>query len=238
MTPTDGYINPDLLCETQWLAERMNRRDLRIVDMGPYEGYARAHIPGAVHVGPGDRSHYLKDPDDPLHVLPPDAFAGLVSRLGIGNDTLVVAYDADGGHTAARLWWALDYYGHPRCKVLNGGFNKWVLEKRPVQIEQPLYPRAKFRPRVREDVLCTVDTLRDELLDRDDVVLWDVRSPAEHEGTETRGNKRTGHIPGAKHLEWRELVTADAARTFKPAAEMRQLLWERGITPNKLVVTY
>ncbi len=235
--PDAGYANPDLLIETQWLAERLQRRDIRIVDMGPYEGYTRAHIPGAVHVGPGERSHYLKDPNDPLHVMPPEAFADLMARLGISNQTLVIAYDADGGHTAARLWWAMAYYGHDACKLLNGGWNKWMLEKRHVSIEMPQYPVARLTPVVRPAALCTVDDVRDAIGD-EGTVLWDVRTDGEWDGTNHRGNRRAGRIPGAVHLEWCELVTSDAARTFKPAAEMRKLLFERGITPNKRVVAY
>ena len=53
---TSGYVNPELLADTQWLAERLIRRDLRVVDMGSWEGYVRAHIPGAVHPGAEDRA--------------------------------------------------------------------------------------------------------------------------------------------------------------------------------------
>ncbi len=232
-----AYANPDLLVETQWLADRLTRRDLRVVDMGPYEAYARAHIPGAVHPGPGDRSHYLKDPENPAFVMPPEAFAALLEGMGIGDYTLVIAYDADGGHTAARLWWVMAYYGHSKCKLLNGGWSKWVLEKRPVSMEAPAYPRATFTPITHERHRCTADGVQDAIGDAG-TVLWDVRTDAEWDGSNDRGNRRAGHIPGAVHMEWRDLVTADAAKTFRPAAEMRQLLWARGITPNKRVVTY
>lgn len=232
-----AYAHPEMLAETQWLAGRLPSRDVCVVDMGPYEGYARAHIPGAVHVGPGDRSHYLKDPKNLTCVMPPEQFAGLMGRLGIGDETQVVAYDADGGHTAARLWWAMDYYGHPSCQVLNGGWNKWVLERRPIALEAPSYPRARFTPRIVQGRRCGLDGVRDAI-GRGDIVLWDVRTDGEWDGSNHRGNRRAGHLPGAAHLEWRQLVTEDAARTFKPATEMRRLLTQRGVTPDKRVITY
>ena len=237
-TNAAGYPNPELLVETQWLAERLQRPDIRVVDMGVYEGYLKAHIPGAVHPGPGDRSHYLKDPDDFLHIMPPDQFAELMARLGIGGRTLVVAYDADGGHTAARLWWALDYYGHPNCKVLNGGWTKWVLEKRPVSFAIPSYRKGKFTPRPREALLCSSEGLL-EAVGAEDVAIVDVRSDAEWDGANDRGNARAGHVPGAIHFEWK------ARRHGRPpsAPSAPPMTSSNGSgrpasPPNKAVVTY
>ena len=234
---SSGYPNGELLVETQWLAERLKRRDIRVVDMGTHEAYRRAHIPGAVHVGPGDRSHYLKDPQDPLHLMDPVSFAELMGRLGIGDRTLVIAYDAAGGQTAARLWWALDRYGHANCKLLNGGWSKWLLERRAASMEILEYPTVKFTPRLREGTLCTIDDLNGWLGD-EDIAIIDVRSDEEWDGLVDRGNRRTGRVPGAIHFEWKEAVSGDDARTFLPAPELQRRLWKRGITPQKLAVTY
>ena len=68
-------------------------------------------------------------------------------------------------------------------------------------------------------------------------MLWDVRSEGEYRGTNDRGNRRAGHIPGAVHLEWHNVMERDSHR-FKPAAEIRQLLTEHGITPDKAVFAY
>lgn len=243
------YPNPELLVETSWLADRLQRQDVRIVDMGPLQQYVRAHIPGAVHPGPADRSHYLKDPADPLHIMPPEQFAALMASLGIGDETLVVAYDADGGHTAARLWWALNYYGHDQVKLLNGGWNKWLLEKRQASMAIPKYKRASFTPRIREHLLATVDQLKASLRTHSfptpedggpglPAVYLDVRSAAEWAGIDHRGNKRAGRLPGAKHAEWRTFVTDDPAMTFRSPAELRSLLESISVTATKEVATY
>ena len=217
-----GYVNPQMLAETQWLAERLNRPDIRIVDMGPREAYQRAHIPGAVSIGRGDRAGYVKDPSDRLHVMQPEQAAELLGSLGIGPDTLVVAYDSEGGHTAARLWWMLAYYGHAQCKVLDGGINKWIAEKRAVSMETPSYPPATFTPRIRDE----------------HIALLDVRSDAEWEGRNHRGNKRAGRLPNAVHMEWLNFLADPVTKVLKPASELRELLWSAGVTPNKDVITY
>lgn len=135
-----GYAHPELLAETEWLAEHLNDPSIRIVDCDELPAYQRLHIPGALGI---KVHHYLKDPDHPDHVMPPALFEQTMSEHGIGNEHTVVAYDGMGGRYAARLWWALDYYGHTGCKVLNGGFFKWFSEGRPVtEVEPPVSPAA------------------------------------------------------------------------------------------------
>ena len=236
MSASEGYAHPEMLVGTDWLAKHLHDPNLRVVDMGPFEGYARAHIPGAVHPGPADRSHYFKDPENPAHVMPPEAFAKVMSTLGIGDDTTVVAYDADGGHTAARLWWVMDYYGNGSCKVVNGGWNKWVATGHSVAIATPSYPPAAYTAKPRAG-LCKLDHMLDHVVDNNAVII-DVRSDGEWAGTEARGNKRSGHIPSAIHLEWKSYVTADDLKMLKPAAELRALFEGSGITPEKLAITY
>ncbi len=236
MTNAPSYPNADLLVEPAWLADRLTRPDIRVVDMGSYDAYARAHIPGAVHPGPGDRLHYLKD-DALLAVLPPDRFAAMMSRMGIGPRTLAIAYDADGGHTAARLWWVLAHYGHAQVKLLNGGWNQWVAEKRPVAIEMPPPSAAPCTPKLAPRLRCTLEQVKEHIGDADTVFL-DVRSDAEWEGTDPRTNRRAGRLPGAVHIEWKQFVTDDSLRRFRPAAELRRILQNAGVTPNKRVITY
>ncbi len=230
------YPRPEMLAETGWLAEHLDDPSVRIVDCDDPAAYWRLHIPGAVGL---QAHHYLKDPRDPVHVMPPDVFAAAMSAHGIGDDTLVVAYDGSGGKYAARLWWTLEYYGHTRCKLLNGGFHKWLREGRPVTRDVPSIGPARFQVRSGPDCLCTVDDVRDAV-GRDDTAVWDVRSLAEHSGDDPRENRRAGHIPGAAHLEWLELTDAppEWSGHLLPADEIRQRLEAAGITPDKQVYAH
>lgn len=234
MTTTEGYARPELLAETDWLAEHLNDRDIRIIDCAPLEAYRRAHIPGAVGL---PVNAYIKDPNDPVYVMPPDQFAALMSDLGVSNDTLVITYDDNNSLLAARLWWVLDYYGHPNTKVLNGGWHKWLTEGRPVTFHATRPEHGQFTPRLNETCLCRLDYLKSKVGDSGTAIL-DVRTDEEWLGTESRGNKRVGHVPGAVHIEWINFITRDDRRTFKPAGEIRAMLVEQGVTPEKEVVTY
>jgi len=123
------YARPELLAETDWLAQHLNDSAIRIVDMRSEEAYRKGHIPGAVNLG----WQALKDADNEVYVIPPEKFASLMSQLGVSNSSTVVGYDDQGGLTPASLWWVLDYYGHSQAKVLNGGWNKWLKEKKTTE---------------------------------------------------------------------------------------------------------
>ena len=152
------YPHPELLAETDWLAEHLDDPSVRIVDCDELPAYQRLHIQGAV----GLRTHhYLKaaggsasGPEVGVHLMPPEQFEQVMSAHGIGSNHTVVAYDGSGGLYAARLWWALDYYGHSDCKLLNGGFYKWFGEGRSVTEQAPHVERASFKAGPGADCLC------------------------------------------------------------------------------------
>lgn len=240
MGAASGYARPELLADTEWLTEHLQDPNVRVVDCDNRDAYRRAHIPGAAHLSHPllpEPKMYLKDPDNPVHVLPPDKFARVMGDLGIGNDSLVVAYDGFGGLYAARLWWALGYYGHTAVKVLNGGWGKWLAEGRPITNAGAHYPATSFAPRTRPDFLATCDDVL-SCVEKEGVVILDVRSDEEWTGENTRGNRRGGRIPGAIHLEWLNFVTQDDLKTFKPAEELRALLTAAGVTPAKEVISH
>jgi thiosulfate/3-mercaptopyruvate sulfurtransferase len=234
MTTGSGYAHPEYLVDAAWLDAHKDDPNVVIVDTDVEPAYLRGHIPGAVLVP----DNYEKDPDTGrVHIMPPDKFAAMCQGLGIGDDTLVVAYDHSQSLYATRLWWALNYYGHTNVKVLNGGWRSWIKEGCPISFDRPApRPSVKFTPRPNESIMVKVDELKANC-SLDDVVVWDVRSDGEYNGSNSRGNQRVGHIPGAAHLEWFNVMDRKTHQ-FKPANEIRQMLKEKGITPEKRVYTY
>ncbi len=231
---TQGYARAELLAETAWLAEHLSDPSIRVVDCDPPDAYLRAHIPGAVSVGD---DHYVKDPDNSVYVMPEERIGELMGALGIGDDTLVIAYEGRNAPWAARLWWVLNYYGHTNVKVLNGGWKSWLAEGRAVTDSVPSVTPGTFTPRPNSSLMVTGDELK-SAIGQEGTVIWDVRSPGEYTGETSRGNKNRGHIPGCVHLEWTNVVEADGTGRFKPAEEIWAMLEERGITPEKRVYTY
>jgi thiosulfate/3-mercaptopyruvate sulfurtransferase len=228
-----GYARPEMLTTTEWLAAHSQDANLRIVDCDNRDAYRRAHIPGAITFR---GHHYLKEEEGTLHIMGPEKFAETMGALGIGDDTLVIAYDGFNSLYATRFWWALNYYGHTQVKVLNGGWDKWLAEGRPVSNEVPRPPKATFTARTREDLIARWDYVRDAI-GKPTCTILDVRSDEEWTGVNKRGTKRGGRVPGAVHLEWLNYVDGKT-KEFKPAAELRAMFRQAGVVPEREIITY
>ena len=227
-----GYARPEMLADSQWLAAHLQDDTIRIVDCDTREAYRRAHIPGAITFR---GHHYLKEKEGALHIMGPDQFAQTMGALGIGADSLVVAYDGFSGLYATRFWWALNYYGHTNVKVLNGGWDTWLAEGRPVTNATTRPTMATFTPQVHEDFIARWGQVQDAT--GTDTILLDTRSDAEWTGENDRGTKRGGRVPSAVHLEWLNYIDPKT-KQFKPAAELRSMFAQAGVRPECEVITY
>jgi len=228
-----GFANPELLVETHWLAEHLDDPNVRIVDARKVEEYQAGHIPGAVSI-PRPTTF---DPQAPKGIIGrPEQIAALFGSQGIDEKVHVVVY-AEGKDTAAsRVFWTLEYYGHPKVSVLNGGFKKWQAEGREVTREVPEVTPTTFAVNPNPAILSTKEEILEDI-GKAEVVMLDARSPAEFRGEDVRA-KRGGHIPGAVNVDWVENFTAGEVPVFKSAAELTQLYEAAGVTKDKLIHAY
>ena len=227
---------------TAQVAERLRDPKVRIVDCRfTFEGDAKAdylagHIPGAVHC---DWSRDLSAPPPasghPRYMLlGPAEFAQAMARLGIGDDTMVIGYDAEGGHHAARLWLALRRFGHDRMAVMEGGIQKWQQEGRPLEPGEVAAKPASFVPHPREGVLASKEEVLSAVRSGDPWLL-DVRRDAEFTGVEKRA-ARGGHIPGAVNILWKDALKDDW--TLRDADELEEFYTNAGFGPETSTITY
>ena len=238
MTTSTAFANPQYLADPAWLRAHLSDPDLVIVDLDAEAGYLRGHIPGAVFLD----NNYERNPDTGwVDTFPPDRFAATCQALGIDGDSLVVAYDNNMSLHAARFWWTLAYYGHRNVRVLDGGWRGWVSEGGPVAYDRSL-PRngAVFTPEVNPSLIATYSQVRAGCpvggANAADTVIWDTRTAAEYSGSVSRNN-RPGHVTGAIHLDWMDLMDR-ATHRFKSPDELWRLLSNAGITPDKAVFAY
>nr|BBH91820.1 sulfurtransferase [Thermogemmatispora argillosa] len=244
-----------LLVEPAWLEEHLHDPRLRIVDMrgyvrtveygageqeAVYEGaraeYEQGHIPGAVYL---DWTSDIVDPDSEVkaQLAPPERFAAVLGRLGIGDEHIVVAYDAHpASQFATRLWWALTYYGHREVRVLNGGFPRWLREGRPVTTEVPQFPPAVFTPRVQPELRATAEEVL-AALGREGVRVIDARDVGQYSGRVVRRPGRPGHIPGAINIPREELVDPQTGQ-FRSNEELAAVFTRAGVRPEERVIAY
>jgi thiosulfate/3-mercaptopyruvate sulfurtransferase len=219
-----------LLVQTDALAAELKAGTVRLVDAETPDAYARAHIPGAVHL------YYmeLEDAEENAKTgLPIHAQLGAtkLGAVGISLATAVVVYDSGDGRAASGVWHVLRFLGHENVRILDGGFRKWVKEGRPVTQAAPAPKKANFVPKPRTDWV-----LKTEAIGKPGVLVLDARSVAEFSGKETGGARQGGHIPGARSFPWTKL--AGSLATFRSPAEMRKTLADAGITPDREIVTY
>lgn len=236
----------EFLVSTDWLAEHLDDPRVRIVDCrysfekDMRQEYDESHIPGAVHL---DWSKDLSDPDHEFEsmIAPREQVQAVMERLGIGDDTLIVGYDQEGGHFAARLWLVLARYGKgDQMRILDGGWTAWLQEERPVTAEVPNLPGdATFTidPAAEQPEL--IATTEDVLAAIDDpnVMVLDVRRYSEFTGEEVRA-KRGGRVPGATHFFWQENLHWDGDRRFVGPGVLRARAVDAGINPGTEVITY
>jgi thiosulfate/3-mercaptopyruvate sulfurtransferase len=223
----------EVLVDADWLRARLADPSVRVIDMaGDPETYQKAHLPGAVYLHVNDAR--IAVPAGGFRLPTVDEAEQLLRALGITRDTHVVIYDDALGVNAARLFFTLDVLRHPRVSLLDGGIEAWRRAGFPLTVALPSVAPDGYRPEIDATRVVSAAWLRDHL-GTPGLALVDARSAAEFAGRDVRA-KRGGHIPGAVNVEWKEHLRADGR--FKPLAELRRLFTTRGVTRDKMVVTY
>lgn len=228
--PVAAAAGQNLLISTEELATAQAQRPLALIDAENTENYQRAHLPGALNLYYMD----LEDAEEnaktglPIH---PNLGASKFGALGIRHDTEIVVYDSGNGRGASAVRYVLNFLGHERVRVLDGGFRKWLAEGRPLTQATPQPAKVIYVAQPRNDW-----ALKTEALAGRAAVMLDARSIAEYSGKDAGGARQAGHIPDAKSLPW-TLLGGELA-TFKDAAAMRRVLAEHGVTPDQEIVAY
>jgi len=236
----DGYVHPEKLVETEWVAEHLTDPKVRIAESDEdYLLYDTGHIPGAVKID------WFTTLQHPLRrdFLTKDAFEKLCSELGIAKDTTVVFYGDKSNWFACYALWLFEYYGHHNTRIMNGGRLKWEKEGRPLTREVPRYPRTDYQA---SDPDASIRAFRDQVMAAVEAhrPLVDVRSPQEYSGElihmpnyPQEGATRGGHIPGAVNLPWSLAVNPEDG-TFKSATDLQRIYQEKGILPKDEIIAY
>ena len=233
----------DPLVSAAWLAERLGRPDVQILDGSwfmPAEGrnghaeYLEAHIPGAVFF---DIDANADRTVDLPHMLPtPEAFAGMAGRLGLRRDATIVAYDSLGIRAAARVWWTLRVMGFSDVRVLDGGLKAWRAAGLPLEAGEVTPAPTTLDARYDDELVRNVADVR-AILDDHSAQMVDARGAARFRGEapEPRAGLKSGHMPGARNVPFDTLLAADG--TMKPAAEVAALFESASVDLDKPIVT-
>lgn len=238
-----SYAHPEVLVETNWVADHINDSKVRIieVDYDPENAYNQGHIKNA------GLAWWKRDINDPIarDIINKQLFEGLMSKLGVNSDTTLVLYGDFNNWFAAFAFWVFKYYGHQDIRIMNGGRKKWETEQREYVKDAPTFSSTKYAAKPPNDELrAYLQEVTRVVQSKDSkFVLVDVRSPKEFTGEITappeypmEHAQRGGHIPAAKNIPWAQAVRDDG--TFKSVDELKQLYEPKGVTNDKNVIAY
>ena len=233
----------DPLVSTAWLAERLGRPDVKIVDGSwwmPAENrsgnaeHLEAHIPGAVFF---DIDAIADRTVDLPHMLPsPQAFAEAAGKLGLARDATIVAYDTFGVRAAARVWWTLRVMGFPNVFVLDGGLRAWRADGRPVESGEVVPTPTTVTPEFDAGLVRGLASIRN-LVGSHAAQIVDARGAARFRGEapEPRAGLRSGHMPGARNVPFDTLLAQDGR--MKPPAELAPVFRAAKVDLDQPIVT-
>ena len=225
------------LIDTETLAQNLGREDLLIIDVRGEAAYS-SHIPGAIN----STWHAFSDPEAVAKgVLDPDIsrLEQKLRALGIKNSSDIVIYSNpfDNWGDEGRMFWMLQYLGHPSVKVLDGGWVKWTAESRPYEHQPVRLPPGDFQASPKPEIMIVKDDLK-KLVKRPhpETTVLDARSVEEYAGKEIDGLPRAGHIPSAMNIPWNGFLNHDG--TVKDIEAIQDIFLDNGLRPEQEVITY
>jgi len=216
-------MNKTILIEPAELLAELDQPNLRIFDTAVflhpakngyraesgYEGYTRAHIPGAAFF---DLIKAFSDTSSGLGftLQPVETLVKAAGSIGIGDDHKVVLYSAGHMMWATRAWWMMRYLGHRNIQVLNGGLDQWRAAGGAIESGANHYPDASLTATPQTDLFVDLQGMEAALDDGVCTVNALSRNLYTGEGEFNYG--RAGHIPGSLHVHYENLMENGAFR--------------------------
>lgn len=198
----------------EWVLNHLHDPNVRVIDVrfqlnnptAGYEEFLQSHLPNAQYVDLNkDLSSKIQEHGG-RHPLPQiKEITEKLSKLGIDENTIVVAYDDQNGANAARLWWILKYLGHNEVYVINGSYSKWVEKGYPVEEKVVNVSRREFKPFVQSEMLVSMEEVK-ERINQSNSIIIDSREPNRYLGIEEPIDLKAGHIPGAINFYWLDVM--------------------------------
>jgi thiosulfate/3-mercaptopyruvate sulfurtransferase len=243
------FVHPEFLVETDWLEQHLTDPNVVVLDCTTHlvpnakttydvvpgrEDFAKGHIKGAQFC---DVSRDVSDTSQALRFMrqTPEEFAVAMRGFGVGDDTKVVTYSTANPWWATRVWWLLREFAHDNAAVLNGGWQKWSREKRPVETG-PGQPRPSGRFTVKEprNLMAGKGEVKAAIGDGA-ICTLNALTADQHKGSGGNAYGRPGRIAGSANIPAAQLLDP-ATNTFLPADELRRKFAVVGALDREVIV--
>lgn len=229
-------LNLPALVETKELKSLIYNPSVRIIDLrSSLSDYLRSHIPHAYYL----HSENLMIPEKGIPAQNPNRIyleRLLGENLCIANNMVTILYSEKSNANTTFFAWSLEYLGYKKFAILNGGWEKWVLDQLPVSQEFSSFPSRKFFGKVFNEILAEKRYILKRFHEKN-LIIIDVRTPKEYSGEE--GDEiRKGHIPGAINIPWETTLEGNEVKVWKKKEDLERYFFKFGVTKDKEVIIY
>lgn len=220
------YPNENLLIETEWLSKNLNDSNIRIIDLRSSANYMKGHIRNAIPF-----SHELVTTTRngvKGMVADKEAVEQALERLGISSNTKLIFYDDADSKWATYMFWVMEYHGHKNAAVLNGGYQKWEGEKRPLSTDIPKVKPVSFKAQINKNLIVDTEWVKKNI-SSPKVKIINVRPEKDY---------IDGHIAGTINIPWLENLQGASTKVWKSKNELMQMYEkEEGIKKDETVIS-
>jgi thiosulfate/3-mercaptopyruvate sulfurtransferase len=226
-----------LLVTVDWLGDHLSDPSLVLLQIGEKKDYDKGHIPGAQFL----EYESISTPHSQglmLELPPVEQLVSVFERLGVSNRSHVILYFGTNWMTpTTRVYWTLDYLGlGDRTSILNGGLVAWQATHHPVSTEIKQSAKGSITPAPRKEIVADAEWVSSHL-QQAGITIIDARTHEFYNGSQSDGNPRSGHIPGAANLSYLDVVDQDNNK-FKSPDALKELFRAAGLKPGNLMVSY
>ena len=214
------------------LKSQLSDPNFQVVQVVSQTPFSNVFIPGAAVVSPQEL--VSGRPPTPGELPSVERLNKTLGRIGLDDKKTIVVADDEGGAWAGRLAWTLDAVGHTRWCYLNGGIHAWIAAGEEITSTPTLPTPVQLNLTINNERRVELNELVGEL-NNSDVLIWDCRTRDEYVGIRNTA-QRNGHIPGAVHLNWLDLV--DASNNMQIAADAVEQLANLKIVSEKSLVVH
>ncbi|MFP4206671.1 MAG: sulfurtransferase [Spirochaetaceae bacterium] len=219
------------VCDADTVYRILSYERLVVVDARPQDAFEQGHIPGAVNIPPArlEEDRQLRSGAIVHRLLgPTERSRQVFQRAGIAEDSRVVIYDEGGAPDAARLWWILDYLGHPHIQILDGGLTAWMQDVGELSVERTHPRHGSWHPQPQDfryaDFVHLITSIRSGSVTLCNSLPYE--------------DFAEGAIPGSESVPYTETFENGRYPALKSAKELLELFRERNIRPEEEVVFY
>lgn len=206
------------LVQTAWLADNLDRKGIKIIDVRSQPEYSTGHIPGSLFLSAESLRGMVNSV--PSMLLPARMLALQFSQMGIQPSDIVVIVPGAKIWDATIVGMAFERLGHSNYVLLDGGFDKWIAEKRPSDTTLPAVSKSSYPVNKQNDNFTVDSQMVLKYVKEKGAVLLDTR-PADYFSGEKSDEARAGHIPGALNRPFSEdIVRSNDITQLKPLSEL------------------